>query len=200
MKAALGAMQGMLIAEHQIPPNAVVMELKHCENCTRQFLRPRSETQPFIIHQAHNGFYPNDPTEKELRRDHGQRYCADCIARQLQPADDIKYREMLPNEIVVKHSFHMPKYDRPNAGKGLTIQQRIQRKQQWMIKLLEEFSKSGAMTAHDMREITGLGSAVLQCVRMAGIEATPVGFRNLPRGGAGRASALYALRLKGSVQ
>jgi hypothetical protein len=80
----LGTIQGFMTVDHRVPSGYIVLEPHGCENCTRTFVRSLGSRV---------------------------KYCQACQARMLLPVEDSEYRELLPREVEMRHSNHLPHYD-----------------------------------------------------------------------------------------
>lgn len=126
---------GSSLAEASVPPGAIVMELKYCEICGVQFVRPFAPTE--VYETRHERYWSvagySDERPAELRKDHGRRFCDDCFARGLEP--DVKsqerYKTGLPNAREERRNrvYSMPDYTKlnPDQHQGRRQQARSRR-------------------------------------------------------------------------
>jgi hypothetical protein len=158
-----------------VPPGAVVMELKTCENCGCAFARRFAPTRVVgrdTVHVNGNQLGGLD-IEIELRRGQGSRYCKECVGRSLMPnlAEQEEYRDQFPgSESQMDHrSMHLPRYDDsllpPEARGKFTQAHKIagtigdhrrkrcsaQEMMAWKQDLVRLFAERGSLSCEDMQ-------------------------------------------------
>jgi len=115
-----------MYSEHAVPPGALVVERKYCEICGRSFSRRFAATEvyaEYIVEFAVMLHKPPLEVRTTLRKDHGERFCGSCKARQLMPDVEaqLKYLIQLPGTPQqMRHAPHVPKYDKalfPKEGR-----------------------------------------------------------------------------------
>lgn len=109
-----------IVYREELPKNVIRCESKYCEICGKSFVRPFAPTEPVMREERdpHNvwgrkiTYGPAYVVER--RRDHGQRFCAGCRGRSLEPDTEAqeRYKIQLPTEREARknRAYGMPDY------------------------------------------------------------------------------------------
>ena len=142
-------------ADCQVPPGAIVLEPKACENCVKIFFRLRASLREDLVRDEETGIY------NLVFRDTGERFCAECKSRVLLPAKTDDYREMIPTaQVSMRFRKNLVKYDNSLAPKvDRRHEPRLVKRQKWFLNwqglLRIAFNEHGQLTAMQISEIVG---------------------------------------------
>jgi hypothetical protein len=172
-----GLYPGFMVAMHQVPAGARVLESKQCENCTRTFTRPIKPKRPVIVRNQ-----ASDESEfSMIFVDTGVKYCPRCLGNMLLPEEQETYKDQLPTEGEMKHSNHLPRYDRSLVQPGSNLHKMQTRCRSakkdlgnWQPRLRQAFVEKLVMSAKEIHEVIG---STAKSFSMAVGLARSVGFR-----------------------
>ena len=183
-----------------IPPGAIIAEFKYCECCGCPFVRKFAPTQPYVTKTTR--IYSVALTiefDSELRKDHGDRYCAKCRSRSLLPDTKAQeeYKSQMPGtEIQMRHAMHLPRYDT-----SIFVRDRRELDAKRAPKLRREavvkaFADKGTLTAEEMQELIP-GCLTPALARMRVSASSDIKIRSVGRLASsterGRGPAVYVL-------